>query len=195
MKSIILFSMTLLLSSLSMVIQAADFNYNYLQLSYEDAEFDFAAGSGISKPEVDGFGLVGSAAITDNIFLTGTFSTWDGDYSVDADTWMLGGGYHSSLMPNTDLVLEASLGNLDMAGITSKDFDIWSISGGLRHMVNPQLEIAGKLGVKDFDNKKNTDSFFQASAVYEFKKDIAGVISYEAGESIDLLTLAARVYF
>ena len=180
-----------LLMTYTMSSQASEFNYNYGQVSYDDVEFD----SGFLNADADGFSIAGSSEITPDIFFTASYSIWEVGSVIDVDTWMIGAGYHMPLNAKSDLVLEASIGNLEASAVTSVDFDIWTVSAGVRYSIDSKLEIAGKVGIRDSENNPDTDTFFQANAVYEFQKNIAGVVSYETGDNIDVLSVAARFYF
>ena len=187
--------MATLLVSYAISSLAADFNYNYGQVSYDDAEFDFGPGAGILNTDADGFSLAGSFEVTPELFVTASISMWEAANTVDADTWLVGAGYHMPLNAKTDLLVEANIGNLEMSAVTSLDYDIWAVSAGVRHSLDDKLEIGGKFGWKDYERKPDTDTFFQVNAVYEFQKNIAGLISYETADTIDVLSVAARFYF
>lgn len=187
------FLMSLFIFSFSMNSYAADFNYNFGQITYDDVDIDFP---GITANDGDGFSFSGSFEVTSDIFVSASYSMWDLASSIDADTWKIGGGYHMPLQPATDLVLEAMIGNSELSSnFASIDNDIWSISAGVRHSVNQELELGGKIGVVDYENKSGTDTEISVAAIYNFQKNIAGLVTLNFGDDVDIMSFGARFYF
>ena len=87
--------------ALPLVAAAGDnVSYSYADLAYVTTDID-----GVDE-DLDGFALRGSFEITDQAFLSGTYTDQSADAggaSVDYSTLTLGGGYAWSLSDNPDL--------------------------------------------------------------------------------------------
>ena len=172
---------------------ATDFNYNYAQVAYDD--IDITSG-GITVNDADGFSFAGSFEVTPDIFVTASYSIWDLESVIDFDTWKIGGGYHMSLQTETDLVIEALIGNSEVSSaFASIDNDIWSVSVGVRHNLSEKLELGGKIAITDYENKDGTDTEVDINALYNFQQNIAGIVSLHIGDDVDVISLGARSYF
>lgn len=183
----------LFLLGISINSYAADFNYNFGQLSYDDVDMDL---SGVTGSDADGFSFAGSIEVTPDIFVSASYSMWDLTSAIDSDTWKIGGGYHWSIQPETDLVLEAMIGNNELSSsVSSVDNDIWSISVGVRHSLSKKLELGGKISLVDYENKSGTDTEIGINALYNFNKTIAGQVSLNFGDDVDVISVGARFYF
>ena len=78
---------------------AADgISYNYVQGGYVATNTD--------GPDADGWGVAGSAAISNNFHVFGDFSQQDldGPGNIDFDQWRAGIGYNHALSQNMDLL-------------------------------------------------------------------------------------------
>ncbi|MGD8484579.1 MAG: hypothetical protein PVJ63_06355 [Thioalkalispiraceae bacterium] len=189
--SLMLMTVTTLLG-FTVTSHAADFNYNYGQLTYDDIDIDFP---GITSIDGDGFSVAGSFAVAPNVFVAAKFGSWDLDYGIDATGYELGGGYHMPLDQKTDMIFGFSFGNIDLdSGAGSADTDVIEFSAGLRHQLNPQIELAGKIAYVDYD-EGDSDIGFDVGAAYAFTQTVSGVVNFGFGDDVDTLSFGARMYF
>lgn len=116
----------------------AEFEYTYLEGGYFRAEPDAISDSG------DGIGLRGSAAIADNLFISGEFNSVDidlGPFGSDIDTFGAAIGVHMPLTNRIDVVGSAGWVKVD-AGDFIED-DGARLDLGLRGRINPAFELDG----------------------------------------------------
>lgn len=168
--------------------QAADFSYNYAQVSYDDIEYSI--GSGTVSIDGDGFALSGALEITPDFFITADYKTYDMDAGIDFDVWDIGLGYHRSINTKTDFVAGIAIGNIEIAFV---DLDTWSAYAGVRYQLNNKLELAGRINYVDYDGN-DSDTRIGANALYKFKKDLLGVLALEFGD-VNVISLGARFEF
>lgn len=167
---------------------AADFNYNAIQVSYDDISLDFP---GVPSLDGDGFSFAGALEITPDVYIKGNIGMWDVDFGIDIDQLEIGAGYHMPLNQKTDGVFEFSMGNLE---IGSLDVDTWTLSAGARHQLDNKLELGGTIGLTDYDGDE-TEIFLSFNALYSLQKDVAGIFEFTTEDNITSLSFGARFYF
>ncbi len=126
-------------------------SYSYIQAAYEEVDVDF--GGGIDA-DGDGYSVGGSVAIGDSWFVFAGYGTSDLESVVDLTVLTIGGGWHTSIAPNTDFfaALGFADGEIDLSGFGSEDDTGYSVEVGLRSMVNEKLELTGSVSQVDFDD-------------------------------------------
>ncbi|MFW2374579.1 MAG: hypothetical protein ACN4GM_15745 [Gammaproteobacteria bacterium] len=167
---------------------AADFNYTWGQVSYDDVSLDI---SGLRNIDGDGLTFSGAYEVTPVVYVKGSISMWDMDFGVDVDYLQFGAGYHTPVNNKTDAVFEFSFGDLD---IDSTSIDSWTLSAAVRHQIDNKLELDGAIGLTDYDND-DTEVFLAFNALYSFKKDIAGIFKFRTEDNIDIVSFGVRFYF
>ncbi len=167
---------------------AADFSYNYAQVSYDD--ITFSIGSGVVDIDGDGFAVSGAFEITPDLFISADYKTYDLIAGLDLDIWNIGIGYHRSVNAKTDFVAGLEIGNLE---ISILDLDIWSAYAGVRHQLNGKVELGGQVKYVDYDGN-DSDTRFGANVLYKFKKDLSGIFALEFGDA-DVISIGARFEF
>ena len=171
---------------------AADFNYTWAQLTYDDVDNNF---SGLADIDADGFSFSGAFEVTPAIYVKARYSTWDADFGIDLDYWEFGVGFHTPIQNQTDLVVEAGIGEVELSSsLASVDVDTWSVSAGVRHQIGNEVELGATIGIVDYDDD-DTETFFGLNALYNFQKNLAGVFEYRTDDNVDVLSLGLRLYF
>src|SRR5690606_34637663 len=94
-------------------------DYTFVEVSYLNSELD----AGPLDVDGDGLGLEGSLALTDSVYVFGTYESYDYDFGVDATSYVLGGGYRLGLQPELDLVADLGWVHADVDGPFSGDDD------------------------------------------------------------------------
>jgi len=141
--------LVMLFFSVSVSVSAQDVNYDYIQGSYGEMDFD-STGFDLDG---DGFGLSASFSVADNFHLFGEYQTAGLVAGIDLNLLELGAGYHTNISPNLDVYANLAYINVEVesGGFGSADEGGFSVGLGLRGMVSDAVELYGGLDFIDFD--------------------------------------------
>lgn len=184
----------LLLALLSLGIAStanAEFNYNFVQGTYGQIDFDDINVDG------DNFGLGLSLAITDEFHLFGNAEFADLDFNIDADAWKAGVGYNTSISPIVDVVAQLSFqsieldgpgpgGNLDDTGLGVAVF--------LRFALTDLVELNGGVEHVEFDDFGDNTALTGA-ALFNLTERFTLGLTASFDDDVEQYSLAGRVYF
>ena len=167
-------------------------SYNRVQASFEEIDIDIGGGLEVDG---DGFSLGGTMAVGDSWYVLGEYTTADFDLGVDYDELSLGGGYHHGLSDRTDLIAELTYENAEAdSGAVSVDDSGLGLAVGLRSMINPKLELEGKLSYVDLDDSGD-DTSIGFRAWYAVSGSFAVGVGAEFGDDVSGYGIGARWYF
>lgn len=142
-------------------VAADGISYNYVQGGYVATDIDGG--------DADGWGLAGSAALTDNFHLFADFSQQDiEDSSTDFDQWRLGVGYNRPVSQRVDLLARVAYEKLD-AGSGFDNLDGYSVETGVRGAMTPMLEGYALAGYED-GNDYDGDFYGRVGATVKFNQ-------------------------
>ena len=167
--------------------ESAQFNYTYLQLSYDETDFD------VGPVDVDGDGLTlsGSFELNDDWHIYTSYSQADLDFGLDVDTWAIGAGYVYPLKDGIDLygrVLyidqSSDAANLDDDGL--------GLQARIRARLNDQFELEGGLQYVDVTE---SDISLQGMARYNFTDQFSAGIGITLAGDTDGIGINARYSF
>lgn len=169
--------------------QSAQFNYNYVEISYDELDFDL----GPADVDGDGLTLSGSYEITDDWHIYAAYGSHDLDFGIDLDTWTVGAGYVYPLKDDIDiygrvLYIDQSAD----AGPASADDDGLGLQARIRARVTDQLELEGGILYVDV---ADSDTSLQASARYNFTENFSAGISLAFAGDTDGISVSARYSF
>ena len=188
-------SVLILLSSLSFFStqsHAYEFDYTYGEVSYTDITFDFSGL--VVNLDGDGFTFDLGVGLTDNIFLAAQLGMYDLNVGVDVDVTNVGIGYHQGILPTTDLVIMALIGDIEFASAGS--LDTWQVSAGVRHHIqNSNLDLEARVAVVDYEGAFDKDTLFALKAVYEVNNDTAVTATIEERDNISSISIGGRFNF
>ena len=97
MKKLV-FAAALLFSTL---VYSQGLNYSYVEAVYMTGDVDVAG----TTIDGDGFGVSGSAALTDNVAFTFGYENLSFDFDIDSKALFFGVDFHTPIAPSTDVVL------------------------------------------------------------------------------------------
>lgn len=167
-------------------------SYDYIEGSYERVEFDDDFSGDFDG---DGFGIAGSFALTDQWHLFAGYSTAGLDFDVDLDQLRLGGGFHTGLTNNVDLVAELAYVRLDAStSFGSVDDDGFGLSVGVRGMSADRLELAAFVDYLELDDSGD-DTSLRGEAWYNFTETFALGFTASAGDDVTQYGIGGRVFF
>ncbi|MDC8829329.1 outer membrane beta-barrel protein [Alteromonas gilva] len=160
---------------------AATPDWRYLEggyLSYDgDGGFD-----------PDGLQINGKYSLDKHFYLNGEYG-WAESRSADFTTLTLGGGYRLRLNPTTDVYVGANFERIDS---DYYDNNGYSLVGGVRSFITPDIEVNGELGYLDIDEG---DMTFKAGAYYYLNPQLAVGANYELMDDADVFQLSGRYVF
>lgn len=166
-------------------------SYNYIEAGYERVEIDDAFGD----VDGDGFGIGGSFEIGDQWQVIASYGSADFDFDVDLDQLVIGGGFHSPVSDNVDVVANLVYVRLDASAFGfSVDDDGFGASIGLRGMAAPQVELEGYVDYIDLDDSGD-DTSFRGAAWYYFTESFAAGVQLGAGDDTTSYGIGARLFF
>lgn len=173
--------------------------WNQLSVSYQSSDYDYADDS------LDGFGLSGSALVSEHVFIAAGFSRASEEYvvfgesvDVDYDSTSLGLGFRSPLSDNTDFFGAVSYEKLDvsfsyMGDSGSEDENGYGLTGGLRSMLTESLEIYGALNYIDIADESDTGVGIGAD--YYLTPNFALGVGYSTADDVDTTSASLTLVF
>lgn len=172
----------------SLRAQAANFDYNYGQIGYETGDFE-------------GLTLTGSFEVNKDIFVLARYVALTNDdlgVDLDYDEISVGAGYHMPIDKKTDAVFTVSFDSAEVGfivpiiGKVSVDDTGVLLTAGVRHNLNPQIELAGGIyHSTTFDG----DTGIQAEARYNINNKMSAGLGFTSGDFVDGLNLNFRMGF
>lgn len=184
-----------LAAGLAMPVMAADLSYTYAEIGVSKIDLD--------GEDATGFGLKGSVAVHENIYILGSYASAesDDDYTIlgvtdeiTYDSYSLGVGFRTPLSKTVDFTAEVSLveGELEFAG-TEVDNDGELISAGIRAAVgkNGELNFSVDHARGDDDNETG----FSVGGLIGVTEQIDLGLDYGSIDDVDTLTFSARFNF
>jgi len=174
---------------------AASPKWDLVELDYVKADIDD------TDIEPDGFSIMATKLVTDNVFITGSFSALSDDVfgvDVDLDTLNLGVGYKHSLTESTDWYGTLSYVDVKAEGTlgsnsASVDESGFGIATGVRSMMTEQFELAGEISYVDIDDADETT--FAVKGYYYVTEQVALSAGYSVSSDADSFEIGARFAF
>lgn len=167
-------------------------SYDYIEGSYQHAELDVGPGPG--DVDGNGLGIGGSFGIADQVHLFAGFRTFDFDFDVDLDELTVGLGWHPPLTDTTDLVFELGYVTAEAEAFgVDADEDGFRASLGVRSMLNPQFELAGRVNYTDLGD--GDDTSISGEAWYNLSELFAVGGGLEFGDDTTIYGVGVRYYF
>jgi hypothetical protein len=161
----------------------ADLSYTYGGIRFVD--FDDNGGSGLR--------FEGSYDVGNNWIILGSYTTADFNNDVDVSWFEIGGGYVWSYTQDWDLVGTAQYVRADAdAGFGSTDESGFRLSGGVRGLIAPKIELRGSVNYIDLDS---SDTYLELAGDYYFTQQFAAGVSLEFAGDTDLISFGARYFF
>ncbi len=185
-KYIALFPAALLAGFLASA-QAADFDYNYVQVEYQDRDLDGLDG--------DAFRFSGSVDLGDRFNLLGSYATGEvttGPWDLDFDELSLGIGFHAPVADSTDVLatLQAVSHDQDAVG----DDTGYRIGLGIRSQLADNVELTAGVDYLDIYDRDDT-TFTIGSRFYLNKATSLGISYSSSSEDVETFSGGLRIDF
>lgn len=168
-----------------------EFSYTYVELSYDEIDFDVPGAGDIDG---DGLTLSGSYELTDEWHVFASYGSSDLDFDIDLDDLRIGAGYVFPLNDEVDIygrVLYIDQ-DVDVPGFGDAGDDGLGLQGRIRARMTPELELEG--GIQYIDVGDN-DTSLQIAARYHFTEDFSAGIGLTFGGDADGIGINARFQF
>ncbi len=213
----VLFTTSLLLACVSAPVVAQVPDWNYLQVSYIESEFDEPVSRYADVSEPDGFEVAGSFAIGENLFVDVSYSKQEAEeakrFWSNSDVFLglpdikaeferigAGVGYRWQLVEGTDLY--GRLGyedwSLDLSSSTYRLYETGEIDDngvtvvvGVRSVLWRFLELRGQVGYNDVVEEPSAELAAHFIIADRF---VLGV-SYEKIDDLEIRRATARYQF
>jgi hypothetical protein len=181
------------------VSSQAEFNYSFVELKYMETEADIDVGPTNADIDGDGIALRGSLEINENFFAFAELSDMEYDLrargfrdDTDGESWAIGGGGHWPLTNSWDVVAKISLVNQEVGG---DDDDSLVLSGGVRGLVTPQIEVDAAVEYADFDLEPFDGVFLVGEGRYNFNEQWAAGLFARLGSDLFAFGISGRFSF
>ncbi|MEW8279910.1 MAG: hypothetical protein AB2721_19710 [Candidatus Thiodiazotropha sp.] len=153
-----------------------------------DAEFDDVDDDG------DGFRFAGSFQVTNEIF---AFAKYDDveldDSNVDFSLLRIGAGYIHPLDASWDANVSLAYADAEADGPGGEEDESgFELSGGVRGMVKPQIEVRASLNYLDIED---SDTYFTLGGDYYIMPNISAGIELDMGGDYETVSIGAKFYF
>lgn len=182
--------------------QAGELSYTYLQAGYHQTEVD-ADGESV---DADGFSLSGSYGFADRYFVMAEAGKADGNETVfgskvdvEADSRLLGFGFHMPLTEKMDFVASVARAEADVSidvdgfGEFDGDTDATLVAAGVRAMATDSIEWFANATYVDGD--EDSDTQFNLGGLYHVTEQVGFGLAFTSADDADSSTLFARVSF
>ncbi len=169
---------------------ASDLNYSFVELGWQQAEFDDLDADG------DGFGIRGSMEFTDALHAFVSYSDQSYDFDVGGEFIEIGVGYAWSMSPKLDIVgrlayLDTSF---DIPGFGDVSDDGVALGGYLRGKPMENLELTGGVDLVDYSDG-GSDEQFGLGVRYFFTQQFAAGLDMSFNDFGTTYTLGGRMSF
>lgn len=203
------------------VLAADGLSYSYLQLGYVNLNIDEVGDSGSLLDDIDnggGWAASGSIALSSNWFAFTQYSVTDSDVSFTDDQGLsfnsntdinrldLGGGFHSALSNNTDMVFRVAYIDVDTDGfsfggssdaslddLNDDSSDGYFIDAAIRSQFSQRME--GSLGLRYTDLENIDNISLIANVMHEFSPAMGVNFGLEVGDDISSFLIGLRYSF
>ncbi len=203
LNSIFLLS-SILVSSTAFCIERP--HWNLAQVSYISAGFQNG------KQFLSGFSGSASTLLTDNIFIGGSYSSFDGKlkdfnslFTDDFTLYSISAGYRYSYTASTDFYGKLSYENQNIklsyenSNLSNANYSTSGIAGGMglalgvrSHQLN-NFELIAEVGYQRIAN--NTNKAIDLSAFYHINKQFSVGAGFKYGGDLQILSLTGRFSF
>ena len=163
--------------------------YSFIDIGYQRVDID------VFDTSVDGdaYTLGGSIELGDMWQAFASYGTAEFDFNVDLDEFAVGGGFHGSLSPTSDFVLNLAYIRAEASsGIVSADDDGFGVSIGVRNMITPKVELAGFVNYVDVGGD---DYGFTGRAWYFLTEQFAVGANVGLSDDVTRYGIAGRFFF
>jgi hypothetical protein len=186
-------SATMLLATLSSGISSSLYaiDYTYIEGRFIiDAELD---GDYIDD-DGDGVRFAGSFLVTPDLYLFGKYDDVElDDTDIDFSLLRVGAGYIHPLDATWDANVSFAYASYEADGAGGDEDDSgFELSGGVRGMFKPEIEVRAMLNYLDIDD---SDTYFTLGGDYYFMPNVSAGIELDMAGDYETFSIGAKYYF
>jgi hypothetical protein len=161
--------------------------YTFVEGAYQLIELDTIDG--------DGWFVAGSVAVGNRVHLLASYANIGFDFGIDADTLRVGVGLHHPLTQSLHLVGETGYAR---AGVDTpfgdSDDSGYFVSGGVRWMVTPRVELTGLLNYAELKDSGFGTSF-ASGMLFHLTRNLAVSAAVDVDSDAVGYNAGLRYYF
>ena len=163
-------------------VQAANFDYNYIQGAYESIDLD--------GPDADVFRLSASYELTPQLNFIAEYATGDidnpaGGGDLDFEEVAIGLGYHTEISTSTDFT--ANIKVIDQDTDLAGDDTGYGVGIGLRHKLIDNIEVNANIDFVDVND--NEDTSLNVGARYYFNDALSAGLNFStSSDDVDVVS-------
>ena len=173
--------------------EESELSYTFVGIAYQTGE--------IVDEDFGGFGIGGSAAINDSIFVLGQYSSLTsedeffygfGTDGIEVTQFNFGVGFHTPIASNVDFVASLSYAYAEakFAGL-SEDGNGYIVSAGVRGKPTDVLEFGASINYADIEDEGETG--FGVSARFFAAPQISLGLAYGSSDDVDTVSFDVRL--
>lgn len=174
--------------------EESELSYTFVGIAYQTGE--------IIDEDFGGFGIGGSAAINDSIFVLGQYSSLTSDDEffngvgtddIEATQFNFGVGFHTPIASNVDFVASLSYADAEFesSGLgVSEDGNGYLVSAGVRGKPTDVLEFGVSINYADIEDEGETG--FGVLARFFAAPKISLGLAYGSADDVDTVSFDVR---
>lgn len=179
----------------SAIAEESKLSYSYVGLAYQTGE--------VLDEDFSGFGIGGSAALNESIFLIGNYSSLSSDDEfdlgagpddIDVTQFSFGVGFHTPINESIDFVAAIAYADAEVetSGF-SEDGNGYVVNAGVRGKPTDVLEFGASINYADIEDEGETG--YSVSARYFVMPASSLGISYGSADDVDTVAFDFRFDF
>lgn len=180
------------IASFSVTAEEAALSYTFAGIGYETGD--------IADIDFSGFGIYGSKALNESLFLTASYLSIESDDQftdgfvtddIEATGFNLGIGFHTPINSTVDFVSTLSYSDVEVDfGDESEDGNGYVLAAGVRALPSDVLELSAFIDYADIEDGSETG--YSLAARYFTTPDISLGLGYGSADDFDAVTLDIR---
>lgn len=180
------------IASFSVTAEEAGLSYTYAGVGYQTGE--------LADIDFSGFGIYGSKALNDSLFLVGQYNSIESDDQIDIgfgpddaklNTFSFGLGFHTPINSTVDFVSTLSYADaeIEYLGLTESG-NGYILTAGARALPTDVLELGAFINYADIEGGGETG--YSLGARYFTTPDISLGLGYGSADDVDAITFDVR---
>ena len=171
----------------SSAVVAEGFDYSFVGAGYTSAKVTGDTG--------DGFGVGGSAALSDSWHIFAGYESLGFDFDTDISSLSIGAGFNTPISESIDVVAQVAYLSVDVdTPLGSASESGYGIGVGLRAWVSERVELNGSITYADLGDGAD-DTSCGAGVQFYVTEQVSIGLGLGYADDVDTYTLGARFYF
>lgn len=191
-KKKIIFGTLAALTACTAIAEESKLSYTYVGLGYQTGE--------VLDEDFSGFGIAGSAALNESLYLIGAYSSLSSDDQLDVgfgaddvDVTQLnfGVGFHTPINTSLDFFTDLSFAKAEIEYLSaSEDGNGYLINAGLRGKPTDNFEFGASINYADIEDEGETGYSVSARVFVDPKISLG--LGYGSADDVDTVSFNVR---